>query len=94
MRLAPEFAEGWNRRATVHFLRGDYGASVADIMRVLELEPRHFGALSGLGIILDRLDRKSEALAVFRRALEIHPHLDGASEAVDRLTPTVEGQEL
>ena len=93
-RLSPDFAEAWNRRATVHFLREDYGRAVADIARVLAIEPRHFGALSGLGIILDRLERDADALAAFRRALEIHPHLEGAAEAVERLTPIVEGQEL
>lgn len=94
VRLAPDFAEGRNRRATIHFMRKDYGRAVADIQRVLALEPRHFGALSGLGIILDRLERKPEALRVFRRALAIHPHLAGAQAAVDRLTPVVEGQPL
>lgn len=94
VRLDPRFAEAWNRRATVYFLQENYGRSVADIARVLALEPRHFGALSGLGIILDRLDREAEALDVFRRALEIHPHLEGAAEAVERLTPIVEGREL
>ena len=94
VRLAPEFAEGWNRRATVHFLRGDYGRSLVDIQRTLALEPRHFGALAGLGIILDRFGREAEALEVFRRAPEIHPHLEGAKEAVERLAPDVEGRPL
>lgn len=94
VRLAPDFAEGWNRRATLHFMREEYGASVADIARTLELEPRHFGAMAGLGIILDRLDRDEEALRVFRRALKIHPHLEGAKDAVERLEPEVEGRPL
>lgn len=94
VRLAPDFAEGWNRRATLHFMNEDYGRSVADIQHVLALEPRHFGALSGLGIIFDRLERDEEALAIFRRALEVHPHLEGAQEAVDKLTPLVDGREL
>lgn len=94
VRLAPEYSEAWNRRATVHFLREDYGRSVADIQRTLALEPRHFGALAGLGIILDRLEQDAQAYRVFKRALEIHPHLEGAQEAIDRLAPTVEGRPL
>lgn len=94
VRLAPEFAEGWNRRATIYFLQGNYGASVADIQRTLSLEPRHFGALSGLGIILDRLGDKEGALRAYRRAEEIHPNMEGAKEAIDRLSPDVDGREL
>ncbi|MEM9147821.1 MAG: hypothetical protein AAGC57_16680 [Pseudomonadota bacterium] len=94
VRLEPGFSEAWNRRATVHFLRKDYGRSVADIQRTLALEPRHFGALAGLGFILDRLDRDEDAYRVFQRALEIHPHLEGAREAVERLAPDVEGRPL
>ena len=94
VRLAPDFAEAWNKRATVHFLRGDFGDSVADIQRTLALEPRHFGAISGLGIILERLGDKKGAMAAFRRGLEINPHLPGAQEAVDRLSPDVDGRAL
>lgn len=94
VRLAPDFAEGWNKRATVYFLQERYGRSVADIRRVLALEPRHFGALAGLGIILDRLGDEAAALRVFRRALEIHPNLEGASTGVERLAPEVEGRTL
>ncbi|MBK0401152.1 tetratricopeptide repeat protein [Limibaculum sp. M0105] len=94
IRLAPDFAEAWNQRATVHFLRRDYGRSVADIERVLMLEPRHFGALSGLGIILDRLGNEAGALKAFRRVLEIHPHMPGAQEGVKRLSPEVDGRPI
>ncbi len=94
VRLAPDFPEAWNRRATLHFLREDYGRSLADIQRTLALEPRHFGALAGLGIILDRLDRDADALTVYRRAVEIHPNLEGAQEAIERLTLEVEGRPL
>lgn len=94
VRLAPDFAEGWNKRATVHFLRDDYGRSVADIERVLTLEPRHFGALSGLGIILDRIGKKEAALEAYRAAHEIHPHLEGADKAIEKLSKDVEGRAL
>lgn len=94
VRLAPDFAEGWNQRATVHFLRGNYGQAVADIERVLALEPRHFGALAGLGIILDRTGNKEGALRMFRRVLELNPHMEGARDGVERLAPEVDGREL
>jgi len=90
-RLAPDFAEGWNRRATLFFLQGEYGRSVADIQRTLALEPRHFGALTGLGIILERLERETDAYRAYERALEIHPNLNTAREGLERLAPTVEG---
>lgn len=93
-RLAPEFPEGWNKRATVYFLRDEYGRSLGDIARVLALEPRHFGAYSGLGIILDRLGDKEGALEAYRRAIAIHPHLPGAAEGIRKLTREVEGERL
>ena len=93
-RLAPGFAEGWNKRATVYFLRDEYGRSLGDIARVLALEPRHFGAYSGLGIILDRLGDKQGALEAYRRAVAIHPHLPGAAEGIRKLTREVEGERL
>lgn len=90
--LAPEFAEGWNKRATVLYVVGQYEASLEDIERVLALEPRHFGALSGRGMILQQLDDKKGALSAYRNALEIHPHLSGPKHAVEVLTKQVEGQ--
>ncbi|MEM0923223.1 MAG: tetratricopeptide repeat protein [Pseudomonadota bacterium] len=93
-RLAPDFAEGWNKRATVFFLQRRYGPSVADIQKVLSLEPRHFGALSGLGIILDRTGDKAGALTAYRRVIELHPNMEAAKTAIDRLSPEVDGREL
>jgi len=83
--LAPDFAEGWNRRATVHFRMGDIGPALDDIQRTLTLEPRHFQAIAGLGIILRQLDRPEQALTAFHRALEIHPFLDGVADAIEDL---------
>jgi len=94
VRLAPDFAEGWNKRATVYFLLGEYGRSVADIQRTLALERRHFGALSGLGMILERLGDKNGAMRAYRRGLEVHPNLPGAAAGVERLAPDVDGHEL
>jgi tetratricopeptide (TPR) repeat protein len=91
---APEFAEGWNARATAYFQAGQFGPSVADIAEVLRLEPRHFGALAGFGAILEATDRSVEALEVYRAALAIHPHLRGVSDAVARLEKKQTGQDL
>jgi len=90
--LAPEFSEGWNKRATVLYLVGNFEASLDDIERVLELEPRHFGALSGMGLVLQRLGDKKGALNAFRRALSVHPYLPRAKEAVKTLQKEIEGQ--
>lgn len=90
--ISPEFAEGWNMRATVLYLTRSYDASIADIHKVLELEPRHFGALSGLGLIMRALGDKKAALRTFRRALKIHPFMKAPRRALKDLVPEVEGQ--
>ncbi len=92
--LAPDFSEGWNKRATVLYLIGKFQASLDDIERVLELEPRHFGALSGMGLVLQQLGDKKGALHAFRQALSVHPHLPTAKQAVKILQKEVEGQSL
>lgn len=91
--LAPEFAEGWNARATVHYRLDKYGAALADLSEALALEARHFSALAGLGVILEAVGDEAGAVAAFRQALTIHPHLDGPQEAVDRLAPKVDGRD-
>jgi tetratricopeptide (TPR) repeat protein len=91
---APEFAEGWNARATAYFQAGNYGPSVADIERTLALNPRHFGAMSGFGMILEQAGQPERALVVYRAALAIHPHLAGVLESVERLEIELEGREL
>ncbi|MGO9755773.1 MAG: hypothetical protein ACLPNY_04075 [Roseiarcus sp.] len=92
--LQPEWAEAWNKRATVRHLAGDDEGSMADIAHVLILEPRHFGALSGLGMILESRGFRDDALRAYRRALEIAPQLPSLRAAVDRLTAAVNGQGL
>ncbi len=79
VKIAPDFAEGWNKRATVHYLLGLYAASLSDIDKTLALEPRHFGALSGRGLVFIELDEEELALQSFDAALAIHPTLPGAS---------------
>lgn len=90
----PDFAEGWNARATAFFAAGDYGRSVADIAETLKRNPQHFGALTGLATILEQTDRPDAALKVWRAAKAIHPHLAGVEDAIARLEKAAEGQEL
>lgn len=77
IRRRPAFAEGWNKRATVHYLAGNYKASIADCDEVLKRNPDHFGAISGYGQIYFRLERYEEALKWWRRALEVNPNMVG-----------------
>lgn len=91
---APGFAEGWNKRATAYFLMRRYSLSLADIEKTLTLEPRHFGAMSGLGMILERFDRNEEALGVYEHLVTIHPHRQDAHDAIRRLRTRVLGTEI
>ena len=90
----PSFAEGWNARATAYYQTGDFGPSIADIGHVLSLNPRHFGALSGLGSIFEELERPLQALEVYKAALAIHPNQVGVLEAIKRLEIQLQGQDL
>ncbi len=72
----PDYAEGWNKRATVYYLMDRFDESVADIEKTLALEPRHFGALAGLGMIMERIGDKERAIEVFKAALDIDPNLE------------------
>lgn len=81
-----DFAEGWNRRATLFYLMGELDASLADISRTLELEPRHFGALSGLALIREVQGRPFEALEALEKVMRIHPRMPQLSERVEQLT--------
>ena len=73
--LKPDYVEAWNRRATIYYMKKDFGRALADIRQVLAREPRHFGAMSGLGMILQEFGDEKHALEIFRRALAVHPRL-------------------
>jgi len=91
---APDFAEGWNKRATVEFLLGDYDASMADIAHTLKLEPRHFGALAGLGQVELALGNKAAALDAFNQALAIDPYLGDIAEMAEQLKKELAGKPI
>jgi len=84
IRRRPEFAEGWNKRATVRYLAGEYRASLADCDQVLKRNPQHFGALSGLGQIYFALEEYDRAIAWWRRALEVNPNMLGVEFNIKR----------
>jgi tetratricopeptide (TPR) repeat protein len=92
--IRPDYVEAWNRRATVHYMKKDFANALADIREVLVREPRHFGALSGLGMILQEVGDDKHALEAFRRALAVHPHLERIPDLVKKLTDSVEGREI
>lgn len=91
---APDFAEGWNARATAFYLMGEYALAIADIERVLALNPRHFGALSGLAIMLEDLGEPALALEAHRAARAVNPHRAAESQAIGRLERIVGGADL
>ena len=91
---APDFAEGYNARATAYFQIGQLGLSVADIAKTLTLNPRHFGALSGLGMIFEQLNEPDKALEVYKQALKLNPHMKDVQAGVKRLEAQLGGQEL
>ena len=90
----PDWAEGWNVRATARYLDDDYNGSMADIAQTLKREPNHLGALMGMGAILEARGKREEALKVYERALAIAPHWRNAEEAADKLKAALAGEEL
>jgi tetratricopeptide (TPR) repeat protein len=92
--IKPDYVEGWNRRATLYYLKDDYAHAIADIGKVLTLEPRHFGALSGLGQMLQEIGDDKDALEAYRKALVIDPHLEHVPELVKTLSDKVEGRDI
>lgn len=92
--IKPDYVEAWNRRATIYFMQKDYGKSLADISQVLRLEPRHFGALSGLGMILEEFGDDKHALEAYRRAVEVYPRMQRIPDQIKKLQEKVEGRDI
>jgi tetratricopeptide (TPR) repeat protein len=92
--IRPTYVEAWNRRATIFYMQKNYSRSMADIRQVLALEPRHFGAISGLGMILHEFGDDKRALDAFRRAVQINPHLQKIPDLIKSLTEKVEGRDI
>ncbi len=92
--LEPEWAEAWNQRAATRFLAADMDGAMADINHVMKLEPRHFGALAGMGMILQGAGLDKSALAIFKKALGIYPLAPDIQKLVEKLTREVEGQDI
>ena len=92
--LVPEFAEGWNKRATVYYLLQNYDASLTDIERTLALEPRHFGAISGLGLVYMAQEKYVDALQAYEDVLKVHPAEEGAKINSARLREYLKKQML
>ena len=92
--LFSNYVEAWNRRATLYFLKKDYENAMADLREVLAREPRHFGALAGLGTILNEFGDEKHALEAFRKALDVYPRLNGVADEVRTLKEKVEGRDI
>ena len=94
IKIKPKYVEAWNRRATIYYMKKDYGRALADIHEVLRREPRHFGALSGLGLIMQDIGDDKQALEVYRRTLAIYPRIQRIPELVKTLQEKVEGRDI
>ena len=94
VKIKPDYVEGWNRRATIFYMRKDYGRALNDIREVLKREPRHFGALAGFGLILQDIGDDKQALEVYRRALSVYPRMERIPDIVKTLQEKVEGRDI
>lgn len=94
VKIKPDYVEAWNRRATIYYMKHDYGRSIADIRQVLKREPRHFGALTGLGLILQDIGDDKQALEVYRRALAVYPRMKRIPDIVKKLSEEIEGRDI
>jgi tetratricopeptide (TPR) repeat protein len=94
IQIRPSYTEAWNRRATAYYMKKEFNRSLADIRQVLAREPRHFGALAGLGLIMQDLGDDKRALEIYRKALAIHPRLPRVPDLIKTLTEKVEGRDI
>ena len=94
IKLRPDYTEAWNRRATLYYVKNDYVRAMQDIQQVLVREPRHFGALAGLGMIMQDVGDEQRALEGFRKALAVNPHLEKVPDIVKSLAEKVEGRDI
>jgi len=94
IKIKPDYVEAWNRRSTLYYMKKDYGRAIADIREVLKREPRHFGAMSGLGLILQDIGDDKQALEIYRRALAVYPRLKRVPDLVKTLKEKVEGRDI
>jgi len=94
IKIKPDYVEAWNRRATLYYMKKEYGRALTDIAQVLKREPRHFGALSGLGLIMQDLGDDKLALDAYRRALKVYPRLQRIPDLVKTLSEKVEGRDI
>ena len=94
VKVKPDYVEAWNRRATIFYMKKDYGHALADIRQVLKREPRHFGALAGFGLILQDIGDDKQALEVYRRALALYPRMERIPDLVKTLEEKVEGRNI
>lgn len=92
--LDPDFAEGWNKRATVHYMLGNLEKSMSDIQRTLALEPRHYGAISGLGLIFDATQNVEGALKAWQEVLQITPYNEAVRARVQELQEIIDGKPI
>ncbi len=92
--IEPDFAEGWNRRATAFYMIDDYTRALSDVMETLNREPRHFGALTGLGLILIERGDFTRARAAFEKALALYPMMQSAKDAIEKIDRQTGGAQL
>lgn len=92
VQIRPKWAEVYHKRALLLFQMNDIDGAMRDIRQALAIEPRHFGALSGLGMIYEKMDNRKAALAAFTKALEIHPYIESLRDYVDKMRPEIEGR--